>query len=145
LKEKLMQTEVDAVASAEGARVLLAEDDAELRSLLADALRAQGYQVVELGDGEALLEFVARRLRSNGSIQGVDVLVSDIKMPGFSGMDVLVGLRRVADTTPVILITAFGDETTHELAHAFGAVAVLNKPFDVRHLTDTVLRSIVKH
>ena len=129
-------------AAENGARVVLAEDDPELRSLLASALRAKGYQVVELGDGEALLEFVASRLRSNGSIHGVDVVVSDIRMPGFSGMDVLVGLRRVLDKTPVILITAFGDPATLELAQAFGATAVLNKPFEVAHLTDTVQRSI---
>jgi DNA-binding response OmpR family regulator len=131
--------------SVEGARVVLAEDDSELRTFLAEALRAQGYQVEELADGAELLEFVANRLRSNGSISGVDVVVSDIRMPGFSGMDVLVGLRRVLDKTPVILITAFGDESTHQLARAFGAVAVLDKPFDVEHLTDTVLHSILDH
>jgi len=136
---------MDPTLSVEGARVVLAEDDSELRAFLAEALRAQGYQVEEIADGAQLLEFVANRLRSNGSIAGVDVVVSDIRMPGFSGMDVLVGLRRVLDRTPVILITAFGDESTHQLARAFGAVAVLDKPFDVEHLTDTVLHSILAH
>ncbi len=128
--------------SVEPARVVLAEDDTEFRTFLAEALRAHGYDVVEIADGSELLEFVADRLRANGSIDGVDVVVSDIRMPGFSGMDILVGLRRVLGKTPIILITAFGDEATHQLAHAFGAVAVLNKPFDVEHLTNTVLQSI---
>ncbi len=65
----------------------------------------------------------------------VDVVVSDIRMPGASGLDLLAGLRRDDWTTPVVLITAFGDPGgRHAEAYRLGADAVLDKPLDVDDL-----------
>lgn len=66
---------------------------------------------------------------------GVDLLVTDVRMPGFSGLDVLTALRRVSVRCPVVLVTAFGDEALHQFARQLGVVAVLDKPFDVNELT----------
>lgn len=118
-------------------RVLLAEDDRELRLLLATALRRDGYEVLEAHDAKHLLELMGEALVS-GNGAPVDVVVSDIRMPGASGLDLLAGLRRDDWTTPVVLITAFGDPETHAEAYRLGADAVLDKPLDVDDLRQVV-------
>jgi CheY-like chemotaxis protein len=127
-----------APARAGAARVVLAEDDTELRVLIASVLRAQGYEVVEIRDGTELLEYVADHVRADGTLYDVDLLISDIRMPGFTGLHVIAALRKVAGSTPVILITAFGDEHTHEYAKSLDVAAVLDKPFDLDRLAQQV-------
>ncbi|WP_438024134.1 response regulator [Sorangium sp. So ce233] len=114
-------------------RVLLAEDDRELRLLLATALRRDGYEVLEARDGNHLLEIMGESLVSSGGAP-LDIVVSDIRMPGKSGLELLAGLRRDDWSTPVVLITAFGDPETHAEAYGLGADAVLDKPLDVDDL-----------
>jgi len=127
-----------AVLAARPARVLLAEDDTELRTLLATCLRQDGYCVVEAKDGDELLQEIGDGLLAAYSVRP-DLIVSDIRMPGRSGIDVLAGLRDAAWETPVVLVTAFGDEETHARAKALGATAILDKPFDVDDLRTVVL------
>jgi CheY-like chemotaxis protein len=122
-------------------RILLAEDDDEMRAWLASALRGEGYAVEEAENGMDLLAKLARSLLGLPDCGPVDVVVSDIRMPGFSGLEVLAALRNTDHAVPVILITAFGDEETHELAGRLGANAVIDKPFDVGELR-TVLSTI---
>lgn len=114
-------------------RVLLAEDDRELRLLLATALRRDGYEVLEARDANHLLELMGDALLSSSGAP-VDVVVSDIRMPGRSGLELLAGLRRDDRATPVVLITAFGDPETHAEAYRLGADAVLDKPLDIDDL-----------
>jgi DNA-binding NtrC family response regulator len=68
-------------------------------------------------------------------------IVSDVRMPLLSGMDVLAVIRASSTQVPVVLITAFGDVDTHGEAHDLGAVAILDKPFDLGALT-TLLGSL---
>jgi len=116
------------------ARVLLAEDDSELRALIAQALRGDGYQVLEVADGAALVDRLAEAVSADGSLDGFDLVVSDIRMPGFTAIDVLSAMRPFLARTPVVLITAFGDARTHERAKKLGASAVIDKPFDLDEL-----------
>ena len=111
------------------ARVLLADDDFELRSLLSGELLQAGYSVTEVGSGTDLLDRLASDLIESNQPQ-FDLLVSDVRMPGWSGLEVLGGLRRAGLRLPVVLITAFGDPKTHRTAHKLGAV-LLDKPFDL--------------
>lgn len=113
-------------------RVLLAEDDAEMRRLLVATLRRAHCEVTEAQTGVQLSEQIAR-VRDGGA-GAVDLIISDIRMPGRSGLDVLAALRRLDRDTPVILITGFGDPETHAQAHQLGALAVFNKPFDLDDL-----------
>jgi len=131
-------------ASTDPPRVLVAEDDFELRRMMVRALRKDGYEIVEAIDGIELLERVADTLfDTSGRL--FDVIVTDIRMPGWSGMQVLHGFRGKTDMTPVILVTAFGDEQTHRLAHELGAVCVLDKPFDMDDLRMVVLNTLNEH
>jgi two-component system, response regulator, stage 0 sporulation protein F len=123
-------------------RVLLAEDDTEMRALLAAALRQDGLEVVEARDGSALLDRLAEALAADGDLDGYDLIVSDIRMPGHSALDILAGVRRAFRHTPVILITAFGDRVTHERAKRLGASAVFDKPFDIDDLRAAVYQQL---
>ena len=60
-------------------------------------------------------------------------------MPGHSGLEMLAALRREGWTTPVVLITAFGDRWVHDQARQLGAAAVLDKPFDIDALRAVLL------
>ncbi len=117
------------------ARVLIAEDDAEMRTMLAEEFKAAGYQVFEVPDGKKLFQCIKSQ-KTRPMCPEPDLIVSDIRMPGLSGLEVLRFLRRSDWTMPVIMITAFGDKQTHEEAKKLGAAAVMDKPFDVENLVD---------
>jgi CheY-like chemotaxis protein len=128
-------------ARKEGRRrlVLLAEDDAPFRGLIASVLADEGYEVVEAADGPALLAHIESTLNVRGEKADSFLIVADIRMPGLTGLDVLAILRCANRATPVILITAFGDEATHAEGRELGAVAVLDKPFNVQELRTAVV------
>ena len=120
-------------------RVLIAEDDTEMRSMLAEALRAEGYLVDVFPDGIHLLNTCLSEAGESSHLAKWDVIISDIRMPGLNGMTVLGGLRTSGrHLPPTILITAFGDEETHAEARRIGIAAVFDKPFEVEDLIDKV-------
>jgi CheY-like chemotaxis protein len=109
--------------------VLLAEDDADLRKLLADSLRSEGFRVTECPTGLALVDTLVSRLEAGERL--FDLVVSDVRLPGVTGLSVLEGLSEWDElrSVPMILITAFGEPRLHELARRFGAISLLEKPF----------------
>lgn len=122
--------------------VLLAEDDADLRALLADTLRSEGLSVTECPNGLALVEMLVSRLEQGEP--RFDLVVSDVRMPGVTGLSVLEGLSDWEElrNLPMILITAFGDPRLHALARKFGALSLLEKPFEMTTLIH-VVRSVI--
>ena len=123
--------------------VVVAEDDAAMRCLLAEELRRDGCEVIEVADGEELLDCLATACFASGRAAApVDLIVSDLRMPKLTGMDVLCVLRLARRKTPLILITAFGDEAIRAEARELGASAVLDKPFDVDELRAAIQRVI---
>lgn len=126
-------------------RLLLAEDDEALRTLLAETLRRDGYQVIEARHGMQLLEAL-EPVMFEGQLEEVpDLIISDYHMPGCTGMSILAGLHSSGLQIPFIVITAFGDEATHMKAKHLGAVAVFDKPFDLDDLRTAVLNFIRPH
>jgi DNA-binding response OmpR family regulator len=120
-------------------RILLAEDDKEMRTLLTLALNRFGYGVVACPDGiDMLAHLAAFLLPLQSAGESFDLVISDIRMPGVTGMEVLQGKPDRADFPPMILITAFGDEETHAEAAEYGAAAIFDKPFDVDELIEKV-------
>ena len=120
-------------------RILLAEDDYEMRTLLAMALQKSGYEVIECSDGtEMLMRSAAFLLPGEFASDPLDLIISDIRMPGVTGLEVLEGTTENEGFPPMILITAFGDERTHAMANQFGAAAIFDKPFDVDVLLEKV-------
>lgn len=119
-------------------RVLVAEDNDEMRALIAERLRREGYEVVEAKDGPALINAIVRGVTDERPQRTPDVIVTDVRMPGCSGLEVLERMRKNDWHTPVILITAFADPELVEEAERLGAAVVLDKPLDLDLLASVV-------
>jgi two-component system, OmpR family, alkaline phosphatase synthesis response regulator PhoP len=102
-------------------RLLLVEDDPTLRQALTFNLTREGYEVATAADGEAALE-AARGDR-------LDLILLDVMLPGMSGVEVLRVLRREGVTTPVIILSAKGDEIDRVVGLKVGADDYVAKPF----------------
>jgi CheY-like chemotaxis protein len=120
-------------------RILLAEDDEAMRAMLCAALRREGYLITECADGVQLLLQLTPLLDAAGPVD-FDLIISDVRMPGLTGMEVLEGLARREGCPPVVLITAFGNKETHEAARQCGVAAMLDKPFEIEDLLAAVSR-----
>jgi len=113
--------------------LLLVEDKNELRAMLRKALERSGYTVDEAPDGSAAIQKLrARRYQ---------LVLSDLKMPGASGLDVLRESKQADATIPVILLTAFGSVDEAVAAMKEGAFDFLQKPVDLEHLKVLVQRA----
>ena len=113
--------------------LLLVEDKNELRAMLRKALERAGYAVDEAADGSAAIQKVrARRYL---------LVITDLKMPGASGLDVLRETKAADATIPVILLTAFGSVEEAVAAMKDGAYDFLQKPVDLDHLKLLVQRA----
>jgi signal transduction histidine kinase/ActR/RegA family two-component response regulator len=121
-----------AMAPPRPARVLLIEDEPEVQAVLADMLREAGYAVNVAKDGADGLECVDK--------EAVDLVVSDISMPGLSGWDVATRLRARYPTIPIGFVTGWGDQLDPDRLSRTGVSFVVAKPF---HAAD-VLRHIAQ-
>jgi CheY-like chemotaxis protein len=124
-------------------KVLVADDDDDMRALVASTLRADGYDVVEASDGAELLDRLEEALQNPRTRP--DVVVTDIMMPRLSGLGVLDALRRAQLHFPVILMTVLADESIHIVAKRLGALGVLRKPFDVDDLKTAIVNACSAH
>lgn len=106
--------------------VLVVEDDDAIREGVVDALEYRGFAVLEAADGEAGLELA---LRSE-----IDLLLLDVVMPGRTGLEILVEVRRSRPTLPVILLTARGRESERVEGLEKGADDYIVKPFSIKEL-----------
>ena len=114
--------------------ILVVDDDPEMRALLLDVLRNDGYDVVEAKDGtEAVLALRTRKF---------DVILMDKNMPGPSGLDLLPGFRRVCPSSQIIMMTAFGDVASYMEAAEKGAVEYLFKPFRMEEMRDAIAKAL---
>ncbi|HET7845595.1 MAG TPA: response regulator transcription factor [Xanthomonadales bacterium] len=107
-------------------RILLVEDDRTLRTGLTDALRGEGHDVIAAADGHE-----ARALLRE---QRFDLVVLDVMLPGPSGLELLRELRVRDRGTPVLLLTARGEEGDKVLGLELGADDYVTKPFSLREL-----------
>jgi CheY-like chemotaxis protein len=118
--------------------ILLAEDDDEMRALLTQTLARAGYSVVALEDGFELSDYVSLTQVYGGPLLAPDLIVSDVRMPGRTGLEVLVQAQACGLSCPVIILSAFTDDETREEARRFGVHAVLDKPVDLEVLKATL-------
>jgi len=113
--------------------LLLVEDKSELRGMLRKALEHFGYDVDEAADGSAAIQKIRQRRYL--------LVLSDLKMPGASGLDVLRETKQADATIPVLLLTAYGSIDEAVTAMKEGAFDFLQKPIDLDHLKLLVQRA----
>jgi len=114
-------------------RILLAEDDLEMRKMLSWYLQKKGCDVIASKNGNDLM----KHLGFMGPLENFyrfDLIISDIRMPGVTGLQILAAAKEFDDFPPMILITAFPDKQTLDLSRRLGAAALLTKPFDMDDL-----------
>ena len=121
-----------------GRTLLLIEDDTEMRRMLAAALRRDGYVVIEAANGDDALDWLGPGVLEGDLERVPDVVVSDIRLPYFTGLEILESLQVSMRRIPVILITGFPDRDTYAQAAELGAACVLEKPFDLGELRAAV-------
>jgi len=118
-------------------RVLLAEDDQEMRSLITWTLHKAGCKVTECHNGFELYQRLRAELE-NSQIKAYDLVLTDICLPGLDAFEVLEDMQSRGECPPIILITSFGDDDTHLRAQRMGAAAMFDKPFDMDDLARAV-------
>ena len=107
-------------------RILVVEDEAKLRRVLTDFLKSEGYEVITAPDGEQGLA-LARK-------QGPNVIILDIMLPKMNGFDVCRALRAQGIQTPILMLTAKGEEVDKVLGLELGADDYMTKPFGLKEL-----------
>ena len=107
-------------------RVLIAEDDANLRQGLIDLLEGEGYEVSPAGDGQQALDCFRQ--------ETPDLVLLDVMMPEVSGYDVCREIRKVDSRTPIIMLTAKGEEIDKVVGLELGADDYVTKPFGLHEL-----------
>jgi two-component system phosphate regulon response regulator OmpR len=112
------------------ARILLVDDDVRLRELLQRYLEGQGFEVRAVGDGGQMRQALDR--------DHYDLIVLDLMLPGESGLDICRNLRGQGDHTPVVMLTAKGDEVDRIVGLEIGADDYLPKPVNPRELAARV-------
>jgi len=114
------------------ARVLVVEDEQKLRRVIQLELAAAGYEVDQAGSAEAAFQLAER----------ADLILTDLKLPGLSGLEMLAQIRRQNSHTPIIVMTAFGTVESAVEAMKAGAFDFLPKPFSMDHLMAVVRKAL---
>lgn len=122
----------------ENKRVLLADDDQDVRALVKRAILPLGVQILEAQDGEETLRVLLE--------ERPDLIVLDVMMPTLNGWEILQYLRTKAELaeTPVLLLTGVGKSVNALTAPLYGADAYLDKPFDIDDVVEQV-RQLLEH
>jgi two-component system, OmpR family, response regulator QseB len=119
------------------ARLLLVEDDPDLRSMLTELLTDNGYAVEAAADGQRGLHL--------GLTRAFDVLLLDRRLPVVDGMDLLTGLRSRGMTTPVLMLSALTQPDDRVAGLDAGAEDYLGKPFDIDELLARLRALLRRH
>jgi CheY-like chemotaxis protein len=139
IRSKLDEIRQHQTPRARPPRLVLAEDDADFRGLIAGQLRAVGYHVIEARTGAELLDRLGEALLSMDESTRPDVIVSDVRMPGFTGLEVLSGLRDAGWRTAMVVMSAYSDPGTRARVSELAPDAFFQKPFDIDDLLTAVV------
>jgi len=112
--------------------VLLVDDEPGVRFALTEVLRDRGYRVICASSGSEAL----------AALDGVDVVVTDLSMPGMDGLELVSQIAARMPALPVILLTAHGSDNLVRIASSRGACGCLSKPFDIDEIARVVERAV---
>ena len=115
-------------------RILVADDDRVTREAVEDFLTDEGYEVAVAADGHEAVALLSSFLP--------DLVLTDLNMPGLDGADVLVQVKNVSPSTPVIIFTAETAIDAQRKAHALGVQDYLNKPLSLDEVLERIERAL---
>ncbi len=115
-------------------RILVVDDDEAILETLEDALSIGGFEVITADRGASAVE-AARR-------GGFSLAITDLKMPGMSGLETLAALRDVQPSLPVVVMTGFASGGTASECTKLGALGILRKPFKLEELFRVVRHAL---
>ena len=115
-------------------KILVIDDDESIRQTLSNYLKRLGYSVISAEDGKAGLEIIHNQLP--------DLVISDIKMPNLTGLELLKKAKEFDPLVKIILITAHDEVQTTIEAMQYGAYDYLEKPLDIERLKVTIQRAL---
>ncbi len=121
-------------------RILVIEDEVQLRRLTRQMLELEGFEVLEAGDGNTGLQTVAEN--------SIDLVITDIIMPGKEGIETILELKQKNPNIGIIAISGggrIGPDGYLELARRFGASQTFSKPFDRQELVQAVKELLAAH
>jgi FixJ family two-component response regulator len=118
--------------------LVIADDDADMRSLVRSTLHPDYPDAIEVADGRDLFwQLVRRSFARHGESLRDMVIVADVRMPAYNGLDVLDAWQDVDDEAPMVVITSFPDDEVRDRVERLGAT-LLPKPFSRAHLRAAV-------
>lgn len=107
-------------------RIIVAEDEPDIRVLYAKVLRQNGYEILEANDGEEVLTLLGSH--------SVDLIISDVMMPRMDGYEMVKALRQMRTTTPILLITAKDSFLDMQQGFLTGADDYMTKPININEM-----------
>ncbi len=116
------------------AKLLVVDDQMGVRRLLFEAFSEEGYEVELAGSGREALDKVRMILP--------DLILMDMKMPGMNGLETLHEIKKVNDSVPVIMMTAYGELEIVAEAMKLGVKEYVTKPFDINELRGLVKKTL---
>ncbi len=116
----------------EAKRLLIVDDEETIRFSLSQAFitAKEDYSVTVASSGEEALSKI------NG--EQFDLIITDIMMPGMNGFELIEEIRKNKLNTPIIVITAYGDEEKEKKSYSLGVVEYIEKPFDIKEIREKV-------
>lgn len=118
----------------ERGKILVVDDEIDVREMIATGLALDGYEVRTAQGGADALE----QLRA----EAVSILITDFKMPGMNGVEMVTRIREIAPDIPVIIVTGYLTPSTVEQCLALGRVVFIRKPFEFETLANAVRAAI---
>jgi len=119
-------------------RILFVEDEDAVRGVAAKLLRARGYEVIEAASGEEALELAEAHAGE------IDLMISDVVMPGMQGPDLLKAARGYLGEAPVMFISGYAESEFSDLLEGEANISFLPKPIDIKTLAERVKQELGK-
>lgn len=114
--------------------IAIIDDDEAVRVAIENLVRSLGFEAITFGSAEEFL--------SSPAMHEASCLITDVQMPGMSGIDLQARLTAEQNSVPIIFITAFPEERIRQHACSAGAIGFLSKPFEGRSLIDCIDKAV---
>ncbi len=130
---------MNAPLQATATRIWVIDDDQSMRWVLEKTLSNSGYDVTTFDSGSVALT----RFKRTGQLERPQLIITDVRMPGINGFELLRQIKNVSPQTPIIVMTAYADLESTVQGFEDGAFEYLTKPFDIDEALDLVARAVI--